>query len=536
VTSTILNECFMHKFKSRSAKNVIGLKLSGTLSSAEYHEIVPYLEEKIKEYGKIRLLIELDHWEGWGAYAAFNDMFFVLKNSFKIERVAFLLKSEADKRAVLLAKPFSPWARDTTRYFGPEESEAAWDWVGEGIADFTIPSDEDFDLKEKERKKKVRYGPKQNILIIGGGVSGMAMAALLQQRGFEPSVVYMQEESSEGDRAIQIWPTAGGILKSLRLYKKTLKASAITSFFDIYNVKGVFLHRYDNSVFELPYGPIMMVARNKLIKILHKFLASNVIRNAVAVTKLKATQDGVKITFSDGKKEIFDCVICIDGLNSKMRELIFGMEPIPVKGKTGWFFSVKPNTDFPEGVTTYCGKRACMKLCKIGEKVFGFASVKKEGPQKQADDNGLELFKDTFQDFPTIVKSVVDLVEKGSILQFNGLYQNYPDNFDEVRIAFLEEAAFSYRPSDLLAETLALEAAGFLSEQLSRSDSVNVVRTLKKYQQYRQHRKESLGKHLKQKDLQLLFCPEDLENVDDFSKEFVSDKSYEAFWKTLMEE
>ena len=74
----------MYKIKQRSRKNIIGLKLSGKLTRASYGEIVPILEKKIEEYGKIRLLIELDHWEGWGPYAALKDIAFVFKNSFKI--------------------------------------------------------------------------------------------------------------------------------------------------------------------------------------------------------------------------------------------------------------------------------------------------------------------------------------------------------------------------------------------------------------------------------------------------------------------
>lgn len=524
----------MHKFKSRSAKNVIGLKLSGTLSRAEYHEIVPYLEEKIKEYGKIRLFIELDHWEGWGAYAAFNDMFFVLKNSFKIERVAFLLKSEADKRAVLLAKPFTPWARDTTRYFGPEESEAAWLWVGEGIADFTIPSDEDFDLKEKERKRKVRYGPKQNVLIIGGGISGMTLAALLQQRGFDSTIIDMGEEALEYDRALQIWPNAGGILKSLKLFKKALKASAITSYFDIYNEQGVFVHRFDNSLFEGEYGSVITISRNKFIKILNKSNTFNLIRNATTVTKVKQNPDGVKVTFSDGKKEIYDCVICIDGTQSRMRELILGVEPFAMKGEMGWFFVVKPNMDFPEGATTYYGKNGFIRLSKIGEKIYGFAGVKGECPEV-LEDQGIALFKNSFQGYAVMVKTVIDLVGKEDIRFYNGIYHQ-PDKDIEGRVAFLEETAFSFLPTDILAESVILEAAAVLADELSRSDSEGVDKALKKYEKYRLRTEEKIKQICKQKELQLLFAPEKIKDINDLSKEFASNKVYDEFWKSFMEE
>lgn len=525
----------MHKFKSRSAQNVIGLKLSGTLSRAEYHEIVPYLEEKIKEYGKIRLLIELDHWEGWGAYAAFNDMFFVLKNSFKIERVAFLLKSEADKRAVLLAKPFTPWSRDSTRYFGPEESEAAWLWVGEGVTDFAIPSDEDYDLKEKgEKKKKVRYGPKQNVLIIGGGVSGTILAGLLQQRDFEPTLAEVREQSLESDRTLQIWPNSGGILKSLKLYKKVLKASTIVSHCDIYNSKGTFIHRYDNAQFEEKQGSILLISRNKLIKVMNKLIMPKILYKAVAVTKLKETEDGVKVTFSDGTKGVYDCVVCIDGLHSKMRELVFGEETGHFSGIVGWLFSVNPEVDFPQGVILYSGKDESIRLSKIGEKVYGFACVKSEDLKTK--EKHLDLLKNSFKDYPAIVKQVIDLVEEDELIRHEGYYQLPPKTYAQGRITFLEEAAFSFLPTTILGESMAIEAAAVLAEQLSRGDSTRVDRTLQNYHNYRVRRIAAVRKSCERKELEPLFHADCMAKLDIFTKDLDVDEAYRVFWKCFLEE
>lgn len=527
----------MHKFKSRSAKNVIGLKLSGTLSRSEYHEIVPYLEEKIKKYGKIRLLIELDHWEGWGAYAAFNDMFFVIKHNFQIERVAFLLKSEADKRAVLLARPFTPWSRDNTRYFGPEEAEAAWQWIGQGVL---TPSEEassndDFDLDDKKPKtKKIHYGPKQSILIIGGGVSGLALAALLQQRGFEPTIVEARSEAPDNDRTLQIWPTAAGVLKSLRLYKKVLKASAVISSFDVYNSNGEFLQQYDNASLEAEYGPVLLVPRAKFIKIISKLISPKLLRKGVAATKLKEAEDAVKVTFSDGTKGVYDSVICADGINSKMRDLVLGAQPVQFADMLSWHFSVKADFEFPDGVRGYRGENSHIRLSKIGDKIYGFACIKTK--DSKIDGNRIDLLKASFANYTPIVKKVVNLVQDTDAVWNEGFHQLQSDVCVQGRIAFLGEAAYGFLPTTMLSDSIALESAVILANQLSCSDSKLVSKAFKAYERNRLYRILGIQEHCKRKELQPFFQADSLAKVTDFSKGLISEEAYQSFWKWFLEE
>lgn len=516
---------------------MIGLKLSGTLSRGEYHEIVPYLEEKIKEYGKIRLLIELDHWKGWGAYAAFNDMFFVIKHSFQIERVAFLLKSEADKRSVLLARPFTPWSRDNTRYFGPDEAEAAWEWVGEGVLSPESKSslDEEFDLEDKKvKKKKVRYGPRQNVLIIGAGTSGMALAALLIQRGFEPDIVEVRNEQVENDRTLQIWPTAAGILKSLRLYKKTLKASAIISSFEVYNSRNEFLQSYDNSRLEQEYGPILLTPRGKFIKLVSKLVPSNLLRKGIAATKLKEVDDGVKVTFSDGSKGFYDCVICADGIDSKMRELVLGQQTSNFSGMIGWYFSVKPQFEFSEGIKSFRGENGWIRLCKIGDKVYGFACVKAD--DLKVEDKRTALLKASFGKYPDIVRKVVNLVQETNSVWNKGFYQLQSDICSSGRIAFLGEAAYSFLPTTMLGDSMSLESAVVLADQLSCSDSKLVAKAFKAYERQRLYRIMGIQEHFMRKGLESFFKAESLAKVTDFSKDLISEETYQSFWKWFLEE
>ncbi len=84
----------------------------------------------------------------------------------------------------------------------------------------------------------VRYGSEMRILIVGGGISGLTHAGLLQQRGFRPTLVEQIPEYGDVGYIIVLWPSGSRILKGLGLYRDLLDAGHTFSKYNVWNDQG----------------------------------------------------------------------------------------------------------------------------------------------------------------------------------------------------------------------------------------------------------------------------------------------------------
>ncbi|MDR1401501.1 MAG: STAS/SEC14 domain-containing protein [Puniceicoccales bacterium] len=125
----------MHEIKKLSSGNVIAMTLSGKLTHNDYAEIVPYLAKLIKRYKKIRILIELDNFEGWAGAATLDDIVFVFRYSAYVERMAFLVHAQQNKLAVLVDRPFGKAFGSNVKYFHEKYRSDAWQWICDGAKD-----------------------------------------------------------------------------------------------------------------------------------------------------------------------------------------------------------------------------------------------------------------------------------------------------------------------------------------------------------------------------------------------------------------
>ncbi len=117
----------MLTFHEKSSGNVLGVLAHGKLTHADYQQLVPKLEGLIQEYGKIRVLFELEDCQGWEIGAAWDDLKFSFRHHGDLERCAVVGEKRWQKWMTKLSRPFF-----TVKYFDKTELEKAWQWIGEG--------------------------------------------------------------------------------------------------------------------------------------------------------------------------------------------------------------------------------------------------------------------------------------------------------------------------------------------------------------------------------------------------------------------
>ncbi len=114
--------------------NVVAFRLTGTLRDEDYKAFAPEVEALIAREGEVRLLLQLENFQGWDLHAAWDDITFGIKHFRDLERIAVVGDPGWEKWMVKLSKPFS---EAKIRFFPADELIAAWDWL---IGDETAPA------------------------------------------------------------------------------------------------------------------------------------------------------------------------------------------------------------------------------------------------------------------------------------------------------------------------------------------------------------------------------------------------------------
>ena len=110
----------------QSSGNIIGFKISGTVTKDDYAALVPAVESLVDEVGDINMLFDLSefHWEKVSAWSA--DMKFGSDYRKKINKMAIVGDKKWQKWLTSIVDPF--FAREA-EYFHTDDSQAAWAWL-----------------------------------------------------------------------------------------------------------------------------------------------------------------------------------------------------------------------------------------------------------------------------------------------------------------------------------------------------------------------------------------------------------------------
>jgi len=135
-----------------NGEHVIGIRVTGTLTDADYKAFLPVLEELIEKKGPVSLYIDMEDFQGWEAKAAWDDLKFGLAHDVDFRRIAVV---GGPKWVQWMLKLSSIFFSAEIRYFTPDEKEKALAWLNET----------DEEKPDSRPQKEPELHPYKNILL-----------------------------------------------------------------------------------------------------------------------------------------------------------------------------------------------------------------------------------------------------------------------------------------------------------------------------------------------------------------------------------
>jgi hypothetical protein len=107
---------------------IVTLRFNKKLDKEDYEAFIPLIESQIQNAAPIRVLVELNDFEGWTAGALWEDTKFAARHFKDIERLAITGESRWKTGVMVFVKPFTS---AEVRFFDIQEVDRARQWIRE---------------------------------------------------------------------------------------------------------------------------------------------------------------------------------------------------------------------------------------------------------------------------------------------------------------------------------------------------------------------------------------------------------------------
>lgn len=382
----------------------------------------------------------------------------------------------------------------------------------------------------------VRYGPEMRVLIVGGGISGLTLAGLLQQRGFRPTVAERAPEYGSVGYIIVLWPSGSRILKGLGLYRKLLDTGLPFSTYNVWNEKGEMLRSYSVETVTEKYGPMISIYRPELINILREAVDPESIRMNTTVEKIRQTRDEVFVTFSDGREESYDLVVGCDGVRSKTRSMVFGHVPLTYSGMKGWSFWVKSNLHKTAHIAEYWGTGKFLGVWPTKGRLSVFTSIRCPEGTPEPPEGRASRIEEHFKGFGGIVPDILAGLDDESQIYCDDYNDLRMDKWYKGRVVLSGDSAHAVLPTAGGGVSMAIESAAVLADELSRADSKYIVQALESYESRRRPRVIKIQDQSRMMGKVAFADSRILSHVRNLVMRFYSNKLHIKYWDSMLKE
>ena len=307
------------------------------------------------------------------------------------------------------------------------------------------------------------------ILIVGGGLAGLALARALGRAGFAPELI--EREAGWADAGTGMYLPANGVraLRALGLEEAVAARAAPITHQRLLDHHGRLLAEIDLDALWGDVGACLGLPRAALHQVLREGVPVRMGRTVRALERL----DGpVQVTFDDGQEAEFDLVVGADGLRSAVRRLAVDPQPPVPVGQHSWRWLA---ASAPE-VTTWTamlGRGASFLVEPVGGGlVYCYADVTTDPAAAAPGGDPLTALRERFAGFAAPVPELLGRLPEPERIHVAPIEQVAAERWGRGAVALVGDAAHGMSPNMAQGAALAFEDALVLAASLAEAGSV----------------------------------------------------------------
>ena len=304
------------------------------------------------------------------------------------------------------------------------------------------------------------------ILIVGGGIAGLSLAAALHQQGFRAELIERSPIWETVGAGIAMQPNGTRVLRRLGLSAAVEEAGTVIHYWDFCDQQGQVLCETDLNGLWQDSGPFIGIARSKLQQALLAGAASTPARLGTSVLSLTQDDWHVSVRFSDGTVSDYDLVVGADGIDSTVRKLTLNQAPPVYAGQMTWRSLVPIR---PHGLTKLqflLGDGCFFGLCPVGNgHTYGFANVT-EPRFRDVVEGRRERLRERFTAFGEIVQDYLAALQSDEQIHCSAVEWVEQEEWYSGRVLLIGDAAHASSPLMGQGGCMALEDDYVLAEVL----------------------------------------------------------------------
>ncbi len=340
------------------------------------------------------------------------------------------------------------------------------------------------------------------VLVVGAGISGLTLSALLRRQGIDPLVIERAANFEAAGYSIGLYPIGSRVLHGLGVFDDFMRVSVDYDSYQLHSGTGEPIKSYDmRGIFDR-IGPFRGLRRAEMLEVLRTALGDLPIYFEQAPAAIAQDPGGVAVTFGDGAQAHFDLVVGADGIHSWTRQQVLAPEEY-AKFDTGWGAWVLWTTEplaAPGETREYWGAGSFLGIYPVRDALMLCVG----GPKAAISDTSLGAPVDRFRRiFQGMDAHLVDVVASLLVADANPFFWDLHDyrsrRWSAGRVVLCGDAAAAFLPTAGIGASMAMNAAASLADELSRSDATHLTLALDAYvarQKARTEKAQTLSREL----------------------------------------